>query len=234
MNFYQRINQWYEKIFPLNMKQVEHVKKLISFNGNILEIGSAKGYLSHALQAYYQVIGIDLDESFILEAKRAFPENHFLSMDMLDISKHFQPDSMDGIICFGNTLVHLDSYSMIDDFLKSCHLLLKENGVLSLQIVNYDRVLDQHILSLPRITNKDIEFIRNYQVVENRIQFNTVLKVHETNEEVRNSIFLYPLRKRELHELLLKYGFRDIHFQSAFDDESYNLSKIPLIVSCKK
>lgn len=234
MNFYQSINTWYEKIFPLNLKQIEYVNSIIPFNSKILEVGSAKGTLTNALSLNYNMIGIDLDESFVESAKNNYPHIDFKCLNMLNISDEFKNNSLDAIICFGNTLVHLNQIEEIDLFLKKCYQTLNQNGVITIQIINYDRILDQNINHLPSIKNDKVVFIRNYKKIGELLEFNTTLKIRDTNEEVSNSILLYPLRKAELTNLLLKNGFRDISFQSSFDNENYDISKIPLIVSCKK
>ncbi len=234
MKFYNRINKWYEKIFPLNMKQVEFVKSVIPLKGNVLEVGSAKGYLTHALSTFYHIKGIDLDDSFVKSAKEAYPHIDFKCMDMLDIGTHYKSNTFDGIICFGNTLVHLKNTSEIDLFLKSCYKLLKEEGTLMIQIINYDRILDQNIMSLPTIHNHSIEFTRTYKKKNQHLEFNTTLKVKESNEMFKNSVTLYPIRKQQLEDLLIKNGFRQIQFQSSFERNHYDVSFIPLIISCKK
>ena len=52
---------------------------------------------------------------------------------------------------------------------------LNENETLVIQIVNYDRILKNHIETLPLIKNDKVEFIRHYQFNLPYLNFSTTL-----------------------------------------------------------
>ena len=85
-------------------------------------------------------------------------------MDMLRLKFNFPEKYFDAVICFGNTLVHLDSITQIRDFLQQCAHLLKNDGILFLQILNYHYILSQKVDELPLIDNDQIRFERYYQL----------------------------------------------------------------------
>ena len=61
------------------------------------------------------------------------------------------------------------------------------------------------------------------------IGFETVLTIKNSNEQLRNIISLYPLRKKEIEVLLNQAGFCGIKFWSNFKKEAYTLNSIPLV-----
>jgi len=106
--------------------------------------------------------------------------------------------------------------------------LLYDNGSLILQIINYDRILDKKITSLPEIKNEaeGISFTREYMYKPEKglIDFNTKLTVQKDMAEKRvfeNSVELFPLRSGELLKILEKCGFASIKFFGDFESNPY-------------
>jgi hypothetical protein len=67
---------------------------------------------------------------------------------MLSIGKTFAGRCCDGILCFGNTLVHLPDEAAIASFLWQSHQLVNPSGKLLIQILNYEYILDNKITAL--------------------------------------------------------------------------------------
>lgn len=68
---------------------------------------------------------------------------------MTKLDNIFATDSLDRVISFGNTIEHLPTKESVETFFKAVHKILKPEGLLIVQIINYDRVIDQDITSLP-------------------------------------------------------------------------------------
>ncbi len=240
MNFYKSIADYYEQIFPLNKTQVEFVKG--SFPEpeklSLLDIGCGTGSLSIELSKIFnEVIAIDLDTSMIDKAlEKEYPKVDFRVMNMLDIEQGFGQQSFDSVICFGNTLVHLESLKSILDFFFQTKKILRENGKLLFQIINYDNIIDIGISGLPTIENEAIKFVRNYTYypAKNSIAFETILTIKKSKQQIKNTIQLYPLRKAEIEELLRQAGFSDWKFYGNFMRDALTEKSIPLVVEADK
>lgn len=240
MSFYQSIADYYHQIFPLSDMQVDFVKS--SFhnleNLQLLDVGCGIGELSFALSNYFKkVIAIDLDLRMMERAKQEFQiktDNlQFNKINMLDIEDVFGIKIFDAIICFGNTLVHLNGPNEILNFFKQAKQILNKNGKLLFQIINFDRIIDQKIMGLPTIENDKIQFIRNYHYDKqlHKIGFETQLLIKLTGQKINNLIYLYPIRKDEIKELLLQAGFTNFNFYGNFKKEKFTQSSIPLVVA---
>jgi SAM-dependent methyltransferase len=162
-------------------------------------------------------------------------EPEFLQLDMRKIPEHFSNTKFDAVLCCGNTLVHLTDLSDIRHFLTQTAVILAKGGVLLLQIINYDRILDNNIGGLPTIENEHIRFERSYDYHDDTglIDFRTLLTVYKTGEKITNIIPLYPLRKGELKELLHPAGFVDIEMFGDFSGNPHSEDDIPLIVKAR-
>lgn len=238
MSFYQEIAAYYHHIFKINSNQVDFIKsKIPEIEGEILDIGCGIGTLSLELSHYYNnVLGIDMDAEMIRVASKK-TENiskniDFKQISMLEMVPFIKKNSLEGIICFGNTLVHLNSLDEIADFLQQSKTVLNSKGKLLLQIVNYDKIIGKNIKQLPIIENDEIIFERKYEYrkSENKIDFNTRLTVKSTQQIIENSIELLPVLKNELAILLKNAGFNTCNYYGNFNQELYTMDSPALIL----
>ncbi len=238
MSFYKQIAPYYHHIFKINANQVDFVKlKIPETDSKVLDIGCGIGTLSFELNNYYkQVLGIDMDAEMIHAALKRMDEEstsiNFKQKSMLELDTFIDNNAVGGIICFGNTLVHLNSLDEIAYFLQQSKATLKSNGKLLLQIVNYDKIIEKNIKQLPLIENDEIIFERNYfyRKSENKIYFNTRLTVKSTQQMIENSIKLLPVLKKEIALLLNKAGFNNCNYYGNFNMELYAIDSTALIV----
>ncbi|WP_321298486.1 class I SAM-dependent methyltransferase [Marinifilum fragile] len=239
MDFYQSISKYYQYIFPLNKMQLDFIGKnhpQAKDQLSILDIGCAIGDLSMELAKTYQkVIGIDLDKGMIDQAIRKgknYKNLEFHLQNMLELDTAFESNSFDIIACFGNTLVHLNSDDEVLQFFQNAKAVLKKDGKLLFQIINYDRIIDQKIDHLPTIENDVIKFERNYKYhpSQEKVDFETILSIKENKNSIRNCIALLALRKSKVEELLQKAGFTNISFFGNFKRENLTENSMPLIV----
>lgn len=239
MEFYRSIYSYYDDIFPLRQEQVEWVEaNCATTPAKIIDIGCATGNLALALAKQgHQVNAFDLDEGMVrlAMAKSKAGNPQFRKANMLNIHKNYRKEFFDRALCFGNTLVHLNSEELMLQFFNSVRRILKPGGQFFIQILNYDYILKNEITALPLIENDRIKFIRNYTFIsDQRIQFNTQLEIKASKTRIDNSVELYPLSKNHLEQLLVSAGFRSIRFRSNFKDEAYSPNSLPLIVKAQK
>lgn len=237
--FYESIAKVYDYIFPKNRKQLEFIENIekIENKEKILDIGCATGNLTELLgERTENVIGIDLDRELIKEAKLKNPRLIFENMNMLEIDKSFEENNFARIVSFGNTLVHLDNIGEIKVFFEKVYKLLKKEGYFIVQIINYDRVIDKNIKSLPTIDNEKIEFIRdyNYHFNTRKVDFITKLTIKEEKIEIKNNIELLVIRKNEIEKILLDLKFKNIEFHGSFIGEKLSENSEALIFKAQK
>lgn len=228
---YQSIAKHYDDIFPLS----DDLRKfLFSFgimkDDHILDIGCATGEVALYLARYAgTVTGIDLDEGLI-EIAHSKKEIHgrenarFLVGDMNALDSMFGPSQFRMIVCLGNTLVHLLSTEVINDFLKKVARLLDDGGLFIFQVLNYTKILTRKTIELPRIDNDKITFERRYDHDTHKplLAFQTCLTVKSTTETISNSINLYPLQQSELAKMPSRHLFQSIRFLGGFDGRIFS------------
>ena len=236
MKFYQSIAPHYHHIFPFNPA---HLNLVLNENPTaekaaLLDIGCGIGSLSAEIANHFEEVkAIDLDKQMIQRAKTENQKGNleFFEMDMMEIGRHFKAKTFQSIICFGNTLVHLTQEDQILDFFRQIKDVLKENGKFLFQIINYDRILDEAIDSLPTIENENIRFARNYNFNSSSglIHFDTNLTIKKTGAIINNSVALFPIRKKMLEELLQEAGFTTVQYFGNFKKDKWSEKSVPLV-----
>lgn len=241
-HFYTSIAPYYQHIFPFNPAQIDFLRNILPYNGaRVLDVGCATGELALALTHFgFPTWAFDYDAQMVEMAQAAKHEEAmfpvFEQLDMRAIDQRFPESYFDTIICFGNTLVHLQSDDDILKFATAAYKLLENSGTLAIQILNYDYILREKIQSLPLIENDFVRFERNYQFSESShlIDFNTRLTVKSTGIEIVNSVKLNPITKEKLQFLLEKSGFTALKFFGSFQSGDLKESSLPLVVVGQK
>lgn len=232
---YQSIASVYDYIFPQNMGQLKFIEgvKPIDKKEEVLEIGCATGNLTELLASKSDhVMGLDLDSGLLDVAHYKYPNMNFVHENMLHLENLNK--SFDRIVCFGNTLVHLPNRQDVRLFFKKVYHQLKDDGYLLVQIINYDRIVDQNIGHLPTIENDHITFVRDYDIKSDHVLFQTKLLIKESQTLLSNEIPLLTLRKEEIQTYLEAVGFKDIKFYGNLKGDPLSNQDIPLLFSCKK
>lgn len=242
--FYTSISKYYSEIFPFQPVQLQFVDQVAGnmIGKQLLDIGCATGELAFqlALTGTF-VTAIDLNDELLNQAKercggRQTSNPVFQKRNMLELGADFQPAQFDVVLCFGNTLVHLQTPELIVQMLTGVSKVLKPDGQFLLQILNYDYILADQVTELPTIETEYIKFIRKYAFSKNNelIEFQTELLIKAENKTVHNSTTLFALKSAQLYDLLKYTGFGEIEFFSSFKQEPYGGKNLPLVVRCRK
>lgn len=234
MALYNNFAVYYDKIFPRNPKVIQFMDRAFK-QGHILDIACGTGEYSVSLaHLNYQVTGLDLSEQMIQYAQtKAINEKvkvNFRVQNMLDLTEQSQ---FEGIICIGNSLVHLDSEIEVKQALSGMYRALKPHGTVIIQVINYDLILEKKLPGLSTVTNHEYSFYRNYEFDGSKIHFKT--RLTDGLRVFVDETLLFPLKYQSLLDLLTAAGFRDIKTVGGFSHESFDLKQdITYVVTAKK
>lgn len=238
-DFYQSIAHYYNLIFPVKRNKIEFINmQLAGQNQSLLDVGCATGELAVKLADHHQVKGIDSNPTMIQIAKEQSvdqKEADFQVADMLHLTKMFKEESFDCVICIGNTLAHLQNDAEVLSFLANVFRILKGNGSLIIQIVNFDKFIEQEIREFPEIDTAEINFTRKYHYLNSgKINFETELMIKSSNEVLRNSETLNPVRYNDLKNDLENTGFKILKVYGSFRGEEFGKDSNALIIQAEK
>ena len=225
---YQKLANYYKYIFPSSRVQKDFFRNIFNDHGvkTVLDVACGTGeQLEGFAEMGFKVHGLELEEAMV-ELIREKPlcrsgDITVKSGNMLQTSELF-PGPYDAVLCIGNSLVHLNGMEEISQVIKSMAGVLRPGGLVVIQIVNYDRILDNQVTSLGPIETADengtpITFERLYDLgtLPDAIQFNTTLSVG--NHTLSSSIPLFPLRSNQLLDLAAEAGFINPRLLGGYD-----------------
>jgi len=234
MTLYEKFATHYDDIFPLNADTLQFLVKHFE-RGKTLELGSATGEYALGLSRLgFEILGIDIDpkmvEISLSKSKRLSLLARFLQGNCLDV---VYKNQFFNIYCIGNTLVHLHSLAEIKQSLHHVYESLKPGGTFVVQIINFDRIIEKEIKSLPTIKNNGISFVRKYDYDGEKIHFMSTLKLKD--EDIENETILYPITSPILINTLQEVGFRDLEIFDGFSIRPFKAKdSYQLVIVAKK
>lgn len=237
MPFYQKISPWYDEIFPVDEQEVAFITDRIAGREHLLDIGCGTGNKTAPCSAAVKhTTAFDADAGMIAAARsnHARPGIDYIAGTMETITAIAPSSSFDCALCLGNTLVHLEGPEAIENLLADTFRLLQSGGRLILQILNYDRILDENVTALPPLENDHIVFSRRYAQYGSRLRFITTLADKQNSSVIDNEVLLYPLRRDELTGILDKCGFTPVIWYGSYREEAHTPASFVTIAVCEK
>ncbi len=140
------------------------------------------------------------------------------------------------LFCLGNSLPHLQDEKQLHQAIRGFHHVLQPGGIVVLQVLNYNRILQEQrrIINIRREGNT--EFIRFYDFGKPHLQFNILIIRQEgtTLQHQLHSTRLYPFRKEEIETALREAGYRDVEVYGDMLFAPYLPDKSPNVVLVAK
>ncbi len=231
MLFYKKIYQAYDILFPLNKKQVDFIDALLGGvkNKSILDCGCGTGTLSIALgRQNARVSGFDLEEEMLNIAQQKCPQAlnvNFRKDNLLTFQDNYKNNSFDFICCTGNTLSHLANLNEVELFFKGAFNLLKSEGLMMIQIVDYAGLEEENKSFLPTIEKENYKFIREYKYQkDNSINFISTLINLDNGEQSKQTVRLIPIYIDDIKSLI-QNKFDNIKIYNTYNIQNYQEAK---------
>lgn len=173
------------------------------------------------------VVGADISEGMLRMARQRAKELgvsvQWVLARMQDL-RDLLSEQFDVITCLGNSLPHLLTDSDLESTLAGFRQLLRADGRLFLQLLNYESILAdaERIVEITR--RGDLEFVRFYDFMPDRLVFN-LLKINwEGNCGIHtlSSTELRPYIWATLEHALKRSGFTNIKAYGGLDFSRFN------------
>lgn len=219
---YRRVIAWDRRI----TREGPFLRRLLESapDRSVLDLGCGTG--EHV--AFYagrgaRAVGLDRSEKMIEAAREHEGQGRgrFVLGEAADAPQLLADEPPFGLaICLGNMLPHLEGEPALDAFVSAVAGLLAPGGRFLIQLLNYDRIVDTPIRTLPVNVRpgddgKEIVFVRVMQPLPNQqlAFFPTTLELDPNAEEpitVKSTrrVLLRAWREAELTSHLTEHGFR--------------------------
>jgi len=191
--------------------------------GKVLDIGSGTGYHCRLFaELGATVIGLDMSVSMLQRARALTPGDNpfFIEGGFQHIHRLKRP--IDLITVLGNTLAHVQDLADLQQALQAMHDTLSPNGLLCVQVINYDKLLTTGSHCLPilhrQVDGRDYLFLREHRLLHDHVEFTVITLQHDTDwqQQLERSIQL-PLPRAVLDTALQQAGYTRIRYYSDYD-----------------
>lgn len=220
-NFAQRL----ERTKPL----MEEWHSRFQFS-SVLDTACGTGLHSCVLaQMGIKTTGADISLQMLEKAKRNATQLganvEWIHSSMQDLPKHCS-ETFDAVLCLGNSLPHLLTQSDLRKTLSNFAALLKKNGILVAQLLNYTRLLQNGERIINIAQNKDQHIIRFYDFDQHLIRFNilTFRWIGKKASHKLQSTPLFPYTRELVSDALLSQGFSKVEFYGGMKFEPFDES----------
>ena len=225
MDFYDSLAETYDDMTGFEARMAgarAFVSGFLEWHGmhSVIDVACGTGLyaMAFAQAGVPQVAGVDLSAAMLAAARRR--------AESLGLNVRWLPARMekldgtclapaDGIVCLGNSIPHLLTERALQSALRAFHKRLNPNGLLALQLLNYERVMKraERIVEINRAGDR--EFVRFYDLPSRpggKLVFN-VLRIEWTADGPRHTLdatVLKPYTVCELRKSLESCGFRNV------------------------
>jgi len=231
--FYDDLAFNYDEMISFGIA-VENKKKLLKNFLNpemkyAADLGCGSGVDSIALVSLgLKVTAFDPSVEMLEIAKKNIEKEKanvtFHNRSINSISEEFDKQ-FDLVISLGNTFANIGKEQLVKS-LQRCKQILKPQGTLLIQILNYEKILSemQRIVSITE--GGDKYFIRFYDFISDDITFNILIfnKAKPTEHKLI-STKLFPHTRDDFDAVLKKIEFSNVEYFSSFDLTIFNNEK---------
>ena len=129
---------------------------------------------------------------------------------------------VDAVVSLGNTLAHILTPEELHEAMVSFATVLKPEGILFAQLLNYRRILASHETLLNVKEVNGMRYTRSYEYPAGRIRF-TIMREDLTGQSatVSESVVLNPIMDDELVIVLHAAGFVQVRFYGGVNMDPY-------------
>ncbi|MDI6767122.1 MAG: methyltransferase domain-containing protein [Bacteroidota bacterium] len=196
-----------------------------------LDAGAGTGVHSLLLaKSGVEVTAVDFSQKMLqllsIHAQRQKLKIKTVKSDFLDLQKNVH-QKFDAIFCMGNSLAHAKPQRELNRILSNFHRLLKPNGFLFIQILNYDRIILKRVIIQSIKESDGKTFIRFYGFADDHIDFNllTIKRKGGLLEHRIQTTILRPIMQKDILGLLHEIGFKKVKSLGSLAGDKFVRSK---------
>ena len=185
-------------------------------SGIAVDLGAGSGFQSIPLaELGYQVIAIDLSSHLLAELKENAKDLsiEIINDDLLNFSKHC-PDTVELVVCMGDTLTHLNTHQNIREYFRKVYSALEIGGQLILTFRDLTSELKGLDRFIPVRNNANTIFTCFLEFEKDYVKVHDIIYEKKHNQwELKKSVFnKIRISPQWAREILQDFGFKVVTF----------------------
>lgn len=231
MEFFQNLVEYFDEFYPAETEICNFFKELgknYSFPPKLLQIAAGSGSLAlHLAKSGLDVTGIETSQPLLdsanLKRRTQLLSIRFFKMSVLEMARFLGKGFYNVIFCINNRISFIRSKELMVQFFADCRHLLSDDGILVLQLYNYNNFAENSFEPLKKLSPR--ASLKTALSVEN----GKVSAISQTIECAQNRQIpilenepVYHLTKEEIEEFAKKSGFNKVEFYSDFKKNAFS------------
>ena len=231
MEFFQNLVEYFDEFYPAETEICSFFKELgknYSFPPKLLQIAAGSGSLAlHLAKSGLDVTGIETSQPLLdsanLKRRTQLLSIRFFKMSVLEMARFLGKGFYNVIFCINNRISFIRSKELMVQFFADCRHLLSDDGILVLQLYNYNNFAENSFEPLKKLSPR--ASLKTALSVEN----GKVSAISQTIECAQNRQIpilenepVYHLTKKEIEEFAKKSGFNKVEFYSDFKKTAFS------------
>ena len=225
MEYINNIIEYYDELYTVTASQKKLFEDLTKnyLPAKVLRVGCGTGSLEHWMSKNgHDVTGIEMNQEMLETAnrRRRFPNMalRFFQMSSLEMVRFLGKGFYNVISCLNDDLIFRNDEILVKKFFFDCKTLLAENGVLVLQITNFEKynLEEDFKLSIRESIRTKLHTKISYRDGKHFLSQN-LEHYGKKPIPVLRDVEIIPLRKPDIERFAKEAGFSDIQFYGDWD-----------------
>lgn len=233
-NFYNSVSQFYDEMIGFEDSLQNRINIFGTlFSGRNIEtaadVGCGSGLDTIALASLgCNVTGFDTSAEMIGLAEKNAKKKKVTAVfknSGVDKIRKSEFNKYDLIISLGNALANINP-ALLAASLNNMAKMLKDGGLIVVQILNYDKILKEKPVVIGSKTVEENTIVRFYDYLPGSLSF-YILKLNNKNPQ-QSSLYkteIYPYKKAEIAKLFKEAKFQNLKFYGSLKLEKYEAGK---------
>lgn len=228
--FYNSASAYYDKMIDFDSALQKRKILLSNFIDekikSVADVGCGTGVDSISLsQLGLNVTAFDPSSEMINTARTNSEKNNckidFHTFGANEIPKTYY-NKFDLVVSLGNTLANIP-FTKIEKSVAKLFKLLKNEGRVLIQILNYEKILSEKERIVNITKNDDEYFIRFYDFEKKDLSFNILkFNAEQTSRKELIATKMFPYTSKELKKYFKETGFKKIELFGSLDKRSFD------------
>lgn len=231
MEIIQNLIEYYDELYPISDSQKKFYNDLCSRYSKpvkLLRIGCGAGLFEHTLaREGHDVTGIEnypeILRSANLRRRNQLMSIRFFQMSYLDMTRFLGKDFYNIISNLENRIIFIHDKTLLRKFFFDCYQLLTKDGVLILNLYNYNVFNKTPVSKLPvrESLRSKLHTEINYRDDGKPVIFQNVETGNGKYLPIHEDTPVYPILPQEIETFAKEAGFKSIKFYADWDKNPF-------------
>lgn len=231
MESIQNLIEYYDELYPVTPEifsfydsLVEQFPKPVKF----LNIGCGTGVLENKLsKSMTDVTGLETIKELLESASRKHRNQlmslRFFQMSTIEMVRFLGKKFYNVISCLNDRIIFVHDKVLLRKFFFDCKQLLADNGIIVLQLTNYDLLKGRDVAALPELSSIRVKLSGKLERLSDE-EYVLTKNIETGNGKILpiySKTAVYPISRAEIEDFSKEAGFKSVEYFADFNRSAF-------------